>query len=661
MSQIPRDVKFFQPGQVDRLLTVLLFAASFALYARTMARDILPGDPGEFQFAAWNFGVAHATGYPTYLMLGGLWQHLLAFVGISPALALNLLSALCGAGAVALFYRVMAVWLPGEAVISRTAAAFSALLLATNPTFWSQSLIAEVYALHGLFIVLLLWALGRLRSDDPALRRSPIPIFLLLGLSLTHHATTLLLIPGLALAVWFNRRTVTRDWRHWLGAFFALLAPLLLYLYVPLRATPTASPWFYPTIGAETLLLYKNTWQGFVDFVTGQSISVGFYGLEAGLANGGQAWFLWRLHLSWAGLALAAIGLYALVKSRRWDILAVTGLGVLLQQVFNLFYAIQDILVYYIPIYIFATVWIGFGAAQLGNGFMNLATQMALGAGQPTADASEKSAQPSMRTVAVLVVAMLFFLPLRQTMSYLSNLDQSQATRPRENMEAIMAAAPPPNAILVTNDRDEMTPLYYAQVVEQRRPDLTGVFPLIAPEARFADIGATVDTLMARSGDAPILLIKPMPGLDVKYELATTVPPLMQVSGRAASKTPQIEVNQAYGPLTLLGFDWVQNGENVELRLYWQVNSGLPGVYTTTAQLFAADGAKIAQSDAAAGGVYYPTSLWKPSEQLVETHLLSLAGGQEPASLLVGMYRGPALENLAPPMVIDLSAYSLGE
>lgn len=659
-----RVVKFTQPGQIDRLLTVFLFALAFALYARTMARDVLPGDPGEFQFAAWNFGVAHATGYPTYLILGGVWQRLLAVLGVSPALALNLLSALFGASAVALFYRVMASWLPGEAVIRRTTAAFSAALLAANPTFWSQSLIAEVYALHGLFIVLLLWAIRRLSGEDGQSQRSPIPIFLLLGLSLTHHATTLLLIPGILLALWFNRRAITRDWRHWLGAVFALIAPLLLYLYVPLRATPMASPWFYPNIGGETLSLYENSRQGFMDFVTGQSISVGFYGLEAGLANVGQGWFLWRLHFGAAGLLLAAFGLYSLIKGRRWDILAVTGWGIVAQQTFNLFYAIQDILVYYIPLYIFVTVWIGFGAAQLGNGFMSLAEQMGRNAGpSPQADPAA-STQPSMRTVAVLVIALLFLLPFRQAMNYLPSLDQSRAVQARQSIEAILAAAPPQNALLATNDRDEMTPIYYTQFVENRRPDLTGVFPLIAPQARFADMGATLDTLLANAEERPIMLIKPMPGLEVRFELTPTIPPLVQVNGPAVG-TPQVEINQAYGPLTLLGFDWVQTGEqtgeNVELRLYWLVDDGLPGVYTTTAQVFDAGGAKIAQSDIAPGGVYYPTSLWKPGERLVETHSLSLPAGQTPVSLLIGMYTAAALENLAPPMVIDLGAYRLNE
>ena len=33
--------------------------------------------------------------------------------------------------------------------------------------------------------------------------------------------------------------------------------------------------------------------------------------------------------------------------------------------------------------------------------------------------------------------------------------------------------------MLISNDRDEMMPLWYMQQVEGRRPDLAGVFPLL--------------------------------------------------------------------------------------------------------------------------------------------------------------------------------------
>ena len=45
--------------------------------------------------------------------------------------------------------------LVGPLIVSRIAALFSALYLAANPTFWSQSLIAEVYPLYVVFLLLI--------------------------------------------------------------------------------------------------------------------------------------------------------------------------------------------------------------------------------------------------------------------------------------------------------------------------------------------------------------------------------------------------------------------------------------------------------------------------------------------------------------------------
>lgn len=75
--------------------------------------------------------------------------------------------------------------------------------------------------------------------------------------------------------------------------------------------------------------------------------------------------------------------------------------------------------------------------------------------------------------------------------------------------------------------------------------------------------------------------------------------------------------------------------------------------YTTTVQIFDADQQKITQRDAPAGGVYYPTSLWKVDEVLVEHHAFVIEEG-ESTELLVGMYRGPDLEMLSTPLMVAL-------
>ena len=107
----------------------------------------------------------------------------------TPAHALNLASVVEAAAAC-----VVLVLLGVELSGSVTAAAAAALLFAGSYTFWSQSIIAEVYALHIFFVALTLLF---------ALRWSARPTFgrlaLLLGtyaIGFGNHLSMILLAPG---------------------------------------------------------------------------------------------------------------------------------------------------------------------------------------------------------------------------------------------------------------------------------------------------------------------------------------------------------------------------------------------------------------------------------------------------------------------------------
>jgi hypothetical protein len=231
--------------------------------------------------------------------------------------------------------------------------------------------------------------------------------------------------------------------------------------------------------------------------------------------------------------------------------------------------------------------------------------------------------------------------------------------------EEILAADPPAGALLVSNDRNEIVPLFYLQTIEGRGLGLTGLFPLIAPDARFADLGATVQTALdaaaAVTPPQPVYLIKPMAGLEARFALAPAAPPLVQVIGPAATAPPAHVVDVAYGPLRLLGYDMqpvagtgADAGE-VALTLQWQVVEPPAADYTTTVQLFDAEGNKLAQDDRRPGGDYYPTSLWQPGATLLDRHTLTLPADAAPARLLVGMYSGPDAVLLAPPLEMEVS------
>ncbi|MFZ2359812.1 MAG: hypothetical protein WA040_10765, partial [Anaerolineae bacterium] len=117
---------------------------------------------------------------------------------------------------------------------------------------------------------------------------------------------------------------------------------------------------------------------------------------------------------------------------------------------------------------------------------------------------------------------------------------------------------------------------------------------------------------------------------------------LTPVLGPAVAAPPAFAENAVIGDaLRLLGFDVQRAGEAVQIDLHWQPLRPLDADYTSFVQLLAPNGDKIVQSDHQAGGVYYPTSLWKSGETLLDRHTLALPASAPPGPyrLLVGMYR----------------------
>ncbi len=629
-------------AQTDRQIALLLAALAFALYLRTLAPDVLPGDSGEFQTAAWRWGLAHPTGYPLYLLLGGLWQHGLALFGISPAAALNALSALFGAAAVGLLYLFLVWALPGEVATRRAAAVYGAALLASNVTFWSQALIAEVYTLYIVLLLALLWAaLAAARAENK--RRGLILTALCLGLGLAHHGMILLAVPGIAIILWPGLRRASggtipplQHGRAWLAAGAALLLPLLLYLYVPLRSGPDASPWLHQRLDGGTLDLIDTSPASTLDFITGRSISVGFRSIGGALAQVGDALWLWRYHFGWIGLILAVLGLYFLARNAPRDLLVATVVYAVLQQLFNLFYNIGDILVYYTPLYLVGAIWAACGAYG--------------------AAALARSAARSPALPVWSLVLMLAAIPLGSLPGTARLLNQADSRSARATWEPILEAAPP-DAILVSNDRNEIVPLFYFQAVEGRGKGVAGLFPLIAPDDRFANVATTIDYALEAGANRPVYLIKPMNGIEIKFALEAAEQPLVRVAG-PRDGTPQHRLDLPYGPLRLVGYDWQpDNAAGVAtVRLFWQVEARLDADYATSVQLFDAAGEKLTQDDHMPGGIYHPTSAWQLGEQLVEDHLVALEAPERAVKLLIVLYQGPELAQLAPPLEIELPA-----
>jgi hypothetical protein len=627
--------------RTDLLLALLAGLLAGIVYWRMAAPGVLAGDSGELQFAAWLAGLAHPTGYPLYLTLGWLWSHGLEALGqASPARAMTLLSALFGGLAVGLTY-LLAVALiaqsrTGDSVprpAERLAALVAALTFAWTPTLWSQAVITEVYTLHAalvaaLLLLALLWREEvRLYPKSRTSRSGWLlaALALLFGLGLAHHRTTLLLLP--VLLVFLAWQAPLGYWRWRQVALLALLAlaPLLLYLYVPLRApaTPYLALELWP---GQTLALVDRSPAGLVSYLLGQGFAGEIQAPGSAIAAAPSLLQRFAAELTPVGLLLAGLGVVVLAWRRQWPLLWLTGGSFALLTGFNLFYTIGDIAVFYIPSYLIACGWIGVAVAWLAALVSSAINRRWVGLGEGAG-----------MVTAVLLAA----LPVYLFLSHAPVQDRSQDTAAANSWQALLAANPAPNAVLVSNDRDELMPLWYLQQVEGVRPDLAGIFPLLLPEPGWLDVGQAVDS--ALSTGRPVYLIKPMPGLEIKAALGQPDPSgLTPVLGPAITDPPAFAEDVVIGEaMRLLGFDVQRDGETVQIDLHWQPLRPLDSDYTSFVQLLAASEEKVAQSDHQPGGVYYPTSLWQPGETLRDRHTLALPAGVLPGPyrLLVGMYQ----------------------
>src|SRR3984893_4843244 len=173
---------------------------AFALYHATLLAGLDFGDTASFQTMVGSPTITPRDGYPLYFALGGALLHL---TGGDPARSLNLASAVQGAIACGIL-----VVVASEVSGSVLAGMASALLFAGSYTFWSQSIIAEVYALHMLFVALTLYLLLRWETRPTLARLGA--FFAVYALGFGNHLSMILLAPAYTL---FLLASAPRGWR----------------------------------------------------------------------------------------------------------------------------------------------------------------------------------------------------------------------------------------------------------------------------------------------------------------------------------------------------------------------------------------------------------------------------------------------------------------
>jgi hypothetical protein len=412
------------------------------LYLRTLLPGVAFGDWGEMQTVPHLLGVAHPTGYPTYVVLG--WFAQLVPLG-SVAFRANLLSAVLVSGALA---TVVAILL--RLGVRPLIAAAVALALAAVPTVWAAATVAEVNPLHLLFVALLLhralvWEEGR-RTRDLVLAA------LLLGLALGNHLLIVFVAPFIGLFVlWVGRREIAS--RPWIlaPAVAAGLLGLSIYLYIPLAANgPSPLKYNHPvSLDAVVWLVSGTQFRAQFGFLSGTGLAEFLDSLDD----------LWRLLVERATVVVpisGALGLLVLV--RRHPAFGLMCLGILLTNVY--FWATYLHLEHYLLVPWLILV-IGGGVA-LEAVAQALARWQALAAGEA----------PWLRRIDTgrLVGAAALVFAVGLTVANWQAADRSTDRSGDTFVDSILNALPPDAAIL--SEWDASTPLWHAQYVLGRRSDV---------------------------------------------------------------------------------------------------------------------------------------------------------------------------------------------
>jgi tetratricopeptide (TPR) repeat protein len=491
ISKLPEPVN----SRITRLASAELFCAgivflvALVLYSWTLAPTVTLTDSGELIVVARSLGIAHPPGVPLWIILA----HLVSLVPFGNlAVRINFSSALFAALACAMLTLAVAEltitasylarWKRRKRVQERktaeesglarlliTAPALGAgLLMAFSRTLWSYATITEVYALNTLLILVILFLMLRWRrgivedsthistASNTGQVATPITrhdaylyaAALVFGLALgVHHVTVALTLPAIAVVVYrtqgvrfFTSRRLVYAALISIGALFAV------YAYLPFAAS--RSPvinWGHPRSLQEiwwhiTGRQYQVYFSFKPEIMGGQFIE--FCGMA--VREFGFPWLPLSLTLAFAGFVDA----FKRDRTTFWLLVTI----VIADLAYALSYEIaEDKDAYYLPTFISIAI-----AAGLGIRWM---IQRAVSKSPSVGKLSVAAA-----TVVLLVCAMTLAAnwPFNNRRQYFIAHDYV------ENLLSTIA----PNSLLLTLDWQVVSPLFYAQEIEQFRPDV---------------------------------------------------------------------------------------------------------------------------------------------------------------------------------------------
>ncbi len=455
-------MKFF--GKYYASLTWLFV---FVIYLFTLCPSIAPIDAGELVTVQILPGIAHPTGYPLFTITGYLFS-LIPFFS-SKIFQMNLLAAVWSSLAiyfflksVELFFETLKLNNPskkeskkrkskknvpgnkGERILlndesRKIAIVMGAFSLAFSKTFWLTSTSVEVYPLQSFLFALIIFAILKAYLNNSKTEKYWLYVAVALALGFSNHMTTILILPGLAV-LYFEKEGFSKKSfltiAKMLLLFFAIL--ILFYLYLPLRAAAK------PLLNWGNPVNFENFWRHF----TGRQYSVWLFSSF----DSAKKQFYYYVsnfpsefgYLFWL---LALVPFWRRGVFNKNKIVAFFLINFFITVFYSINYDIHDIDSYFILSYFSVAFLIALGTAKL---FILI----------------DKAKLPYFISVLVLLfgVEQTFNKPHKNDYYVLEDYTNS------------ILNAVEPNSVILTYQWDYfVSPSYYLQIVEKRRPDVTVV------------------------------------------------------------------------------------------------------------------------------------------------------------------------------------------
>jgi len=496
-----------------------VFLVALLLYSWTLAPTVTLTDSGELIVVARGLGIAHPPGVPLWIIFAYL-ASLVPFGNI--AVRINFSSALFAALACAMLTLVVAELISTSlylAVLKRrkrgahikkidesgvahlivaAPAVGAGLLMAFSRTLWSYATISEVYALNTLlilvvFFLMLRWrrwivadrmhigtainargVTSRITRHDTYLYAAALVFGLALGV---HHVTVALTLPAIAVIV-YRTQSVGFFTSRRLGyaALISIGALVAVYAYLPFAAS--RSPvinWGHPRSLQEIWWhLTGRQYQVYFSFrpeIMGEQFAEF---CKMALREFGFPWLPLSLVLAFAGFGDA----FKRGRTTFWFLLTI----IIADLAYALSYEIaEDKDAYYLPTFISIAI-----AAGLG-----IRWTIRRAASKPV---------PAGKLSVVVATVVLFVCAITLAANWPFN-NRRQYFIAHDYVVNLLSTIAP-NSLLLTLDWQVVSPMFYAQEIEQRRRDVKVVdINLLRRSWYFDYLSRAYPSLVERSRD----------------------------------------------------------------------------------------------------------------------------------------------------------------